>query len=83
MNRDTLAIKLEEIHTQQAIKSKNTIRELINNMDTRINESRLIPIRLINNNIIQRLRKKWVIEYGYTSSLSEDCILILCLISDL
>jgi hypothetical protein len=47
-------------------------------------ENRLIPTRLVFGTPLgEKLSKKWVIDYGYTNSLGEDCALLICKTSEL
>lgn len=46
-------------------------------------ENRLIPITLLTDSLIERLLEKWVVDFGYTNSLNDDCALLICKQSEL
>ena len=53
-----------------------------------VGENRLIPIDYILRdgkltNLARDLSKKWIIDFGYTNALNQDCALLLCKVWEL
>ena len=57
-------------------KAKHATKERRDIM-TETTENRLIQTKLLNSQVLSML-DDWVIDYGYTDSLGNDCALLIC-----